>query len=175
MPLCQYSLKLLNNSDAAEDVVQECFAYLWENWQRLENIDSHQHYLFRSVKNRSINYLKRKFNQSKEQLPNELSENIHDWQPSAQEILEVKDLEFILEKALQELPERCRIIFVLKRFENKTTKEIAASLGISIKTVENQMTIAIGRLRAYVLKHWGNSGLLLLNFFLKTSKKAHFV
>ena len=154
----------------AEDVVQECFAYFWENWSRLAQIDSLKYYLFKSVKNGSLNHLKAKFVQSKEPFPSGFNEKISDKQASAHELMEVHDLEVILEEALQALPERCRIIFVLKRFDDKSNKEIAGLLGISVKTVEAQMTIALARLRNHVIKHWGSSGIILLNLFLKSKK-----
>jgi len=160
----------VSDKDAAEDIVQESFAYLWTNWSRLAQIDSLKSYLFKSVKNGSLNYLKTKFFQSKEQLLTEFNERISDKQPSALELMEVQDLEAILEKALHDLPERCRTIFILKRFDDKSNKEIAELLGISIKTVEAQMTIALARLRNHVIKHWGSSGLILLNLFFPPKK-----
>ena len=170
MPLCRYALKLVNDKAVAEDVVQECFAYLWENWSRLAQIDSLKFYLFKSVKNGSLNHLKAKFIQSKDPFPYEFNEKISDSQPSAQEMMELHDLESILEKALQALPERCRTIFVLKRFDDQSNNEIAGLLGISVKTVEAQMTIALARLRNYVIKHWGSSGIILFNFYLRPIK-----
>jgi RNA polymerase sigma-70 factor (ECF subfamily) len=170
VPLCRYALKLVNDKAVAEDVVQECFAYLWENWSRLAQTDSLKYYLFKSVKNGSLNYLKAKFVQSKDPFPCEFNEKISDRQPSAQELMEVHDLEAILEKALLHLPERCRTIFVLKRFDEKSNKEIAGLLGISVKTVEAQMTIALARLRNHMIKFWGSSGIILFNFFLQNKK-----
>ena len=58
------------------------------------------------------------------------------------------DLESDIRKAVDNLPEKCREIFIKSRFENKKNSEIAAELGISEKTVENQMTIALKKLRA---------------------------
>lgn len=170
VPLCRYSLKLLNDKVVAEDVVQESFAYLWANWSRLAQIDSLKSYLFKSVKNGSLNYLKTKFFNNKDPFPCEFNEKISDRQPSAQELMEVNDLEVLLEKALQDLPARCRTIFVLKRFDDKSNKEIAELLHISVKTVEAQMTIALARLRSSVIKYWGNSGLILLNILLQPTK-----
>lgn len=153
----------MDDQAVAEDLVQECFAYLWENWSRLAPIDSLKSYLFKSVKNGALNHLKAKFIRSKEPFPHEFNEKVSDQQPSAQELMEAHDLETILEKALQALPEGCRTIFVLKRFNDYSNKEIAELLGISVKTVEAQMTIALARLRNYVIKQWGNSVFILLN------------
>ena len=168
IPLYRYSLKLLNCTESAEDVVQECFVYLWDHRERLESLESVQSYLFESVKNRSLNYLKRKFERSRESLTAEYLTTYQDNYPSILEMIEIRDLEIILEKALLALPERCRTIFVLKRFDGKTNKEVAGFLNISVKTVENQMTIALARMRDYVIRHWGNSSIILFEIFFRS-------
>ena len=77
----------------------------------------------------------------------------------------------IVERALEKLPERCRIIFVMKRFDGKTNKEIAEFLNISIKTVEAQMTIAIKKMTSYVSVQWGAGVVVLLCIWLRNELK----
>jgi RNA polymerase sigma-70 factor (ECF subfamily) len=172
VPLCQYAQKFVNDRDVAEDIVQDNFVYLWENWARLAKIDSVKAYLFAAVKNKSLNYLQKKY------VKNTLHQ-IEDYQdlmsniqhPTALELLECLELEAILERALNLLPERCRIIFTMKRFAGKSNKEIAKDLDISVKTVEAQMTIAIRKLSAYVNTHWEVPAIILLNIILGLPKK----
>ncbi len=83
--------------------------------------------------------------------------------PSPQELVEKKDLEKLLERALKELPVKCRNIFTLKRFGELSNKEIAEKLDISIKTVEAQTTIAMKRLKYYISSHWEVITIVLLN------------
>jgi len=172
IPLCQYSLKFVNDSCVAEDIVQDNFVYLWENRERLYKIDSVKAYLFSAVKNKSLNHLKTKYIKNTlhkiDNLQNTIIDNIH---PSALELLECGELEAILEKALNHLPERCRIIFTMKRFGGKTNKEIAEDLNISVKTVEAQMTIAFKKLSLFVNTHWETPVIVLLNVFLNLSEK----
>jgi len=169
VPLCRYTLKFVHDSAIAEDIVQELFIYFWENHIRLGRMNSLNMYLYTAVKNRALNYLKKKYTkitvtQSDELVdafPEELVQN-----PS--ELIECKELEAILEKALGSLPEKCRTIFSLKRFADMSNKEIAAHLNISEKTVEAQMTIALRKLTIYVNTHWQNSAIILFSFFINT-------
>jgi len=167
VPLCQYSLKFVNSNDIAEDIVQDNFVYLWENWTRLAKIDSIKAYMFAAVKNKSLNYLQKKYVKNTLHQIEDYQESMIDNQhPTALELLECQELEAILEKALNHLPERCRIIFTMKRFAGKSNKEIANDLEISIKTVEAQMTIAIRKLSTYVNTHWDVPAIILLNIIL---------
>lgn len=172
IPLCQYALKFVNDRCVAEDIVQDNFVYLWENRERLYKMDSIKAYLFTAVKNKSLNYLKAKYiKNTLHEIDNYRDSIIDNIDPSALELLECDELEAILEKALNHLPERCRIIFTMKRFGGKTNKEIAESLNISVKTVEAQMTIAIKKLSLFVNAHWETSVIVLLNVFLNLSEK----
>jgi RNA polymerase sigma-70 factor (ECF subfamily) len=172
VPLCQYAQKFVNDRDVAEDIVQDNFVYLWENWARLAKIDSVKAYLFAAVKNKSLNYLQKKYVKNTLRQIEDYQDLMSDIQhPTALELLECQELEAILEKALNNLPERCRIIFTMKRFAGKSNKEIAKDLDISVKTVEAQMTIAIRKLSAYVNTHWEVPAIILLNIILGFPKK----
>lgn len=164
VPLCQFALKFVNDRDIAEDIVQDNFVYLWENWARLSKIDSLKAYMFAAVKNKSLTYLQKKYNKNTlHQIEDYQDSMIDNQHPTALELLECRELEAILERALNHLPERCRIIFTLKRFAGKSNKEIAKHLDISVKTVEAQMTIAIRKLSAYVNAHWDKPLVILFN------------
>jgi len=149
--LCRYCLSLVGERDIAEDIVLDQFIYLWENRIRLRNSSSLKSYLYKAVKHRSMNYLRTKFSRATGYLPDDLSQfTINDNLPDPQEILENKELGEILDKALAHLPEKCRIIFTMKKIGEFTNKEIADKLNISVKTVENQTTIAFKKLISYL-------------------------
>lgn len=168
VPLCRFALKFLNNKDLAEDVVQDTFVYLWENRNRLSFSDCINQYLYTTVRNKSLNLLQKKFIRSVALLPDDKEiMTIGSKQPTAQELLECKELEKILEDALYSLPEKCRIIFSMKRFADMTNNDIAEKLNISVKTVEAQTTIAIKKLTSFVNSHWNNSSLILFNLLLR--------
>lgn len=153
-PLCQYSFQVTQEVEVSEDIVQERFIYLWNNWERLSNFENLKAYLYQSVKSRSINYIKKKFNTNINSLEG-MADSIENCQlPSPIELLEKADLETILEEALNTLPEKCRIIFDLKRNAELSNKEISEQLNLSIKTVEAQTTIALKKIRLHINKHW---------------------
>jgi RNA polymerase sigma-70 factor (ECF subfamily) len=143
--LCRFAFTFVKDSDAAEEIVQELFISIWEQRQNLSIRISIRAFLYTSVKNRSINYLRnnktRIFHEDEfaaEQ--NSKVENIINY-------CEQKELKSIVEKAINELPLQCRAIFVMKQKQNLSNKDIAAELNLSVKTVENQMNIALKKLR----------------------------
>jgi RNA polymerase sigma-70 factor (ECF subfamily) len=139
-PLCRFAYTILHCSQSSEEVVQEVFLKLWENRIKMNanvHIDS---YLFVAVKNTSLNYLK--FHQIRQKYEEEQVE-------SAETPNNFDEKAFIshLQKAIAKLPEQCRMIYHLKNFEGLTHSEIAEYMEISEKTVENQVHIALVKLR----------------------------
>jgi len=153
-PLCRFCIDLTGVKEVAEDIVQEQFVYIWENKKKLDNKVLIKSYLYISVKHRSIDYLRKKYKKNKESLENIPEINLIEKLPNPEEILENKELEVIIKKAIACLPEKCRIIFTMKKYGDLTNKEIAGKLNISVKTIENQMTIAIKKLIKYITDHW---------------------
>jgi RNA polymerase sigma-70 factor, ECF subfamily len=161
--LCRFSIKFVSEKEIAEDIVQEQFIYLWENRGRLKGVASLKSYLYTAVKHRSINYLKKLYVRNTHYGLDELPGNVnHARLPDPLELIENKELETILEHAVQSLPVKCRTIFTLKKFGELSNKEIAQKLDVSVKTVEAQMTIAFKKLTVFVSSRWG----LILIFFL---------
>ncbi len=142
--LCRGAYRILGDANTAEDLVQEVFFELWRRRGELDIRTSLAAYLRRSVVNRSLNHLRN------QRLPLAGTE---DWPPAGLVApplvpsLEVLELEEAVRRAIDQLPERCRLVFVLSRFEELSHKEIAERLDISPKTVENQMTRALRLLR----------------------------
>ena len=148
--LCRYASLLIDDREAAEDIVQDQFAYLWENRHKLK-VNSYEAYLFRAVKNKAINYTKNLRNKNKHEI-SQLSQNLEVTERTEQEV-ELKELQDLIQKALETLPERCYTVFYLKRFEELSYKKIAVKLSISEKTVENQMNIAIRKISGFLKKY----------------------
>ncbi|MFO7657345.1 MAG: RNA polymerase sigma-70 factor [Bacteroidales bacterium] len=154
-PLCQYCLSLTCEKKTAEDIVQEQFIYIWENRKKMGNIKSLKSYLYRAVKNKSINHLRKQFLKSSGCVTENITEKyLAGNPPNPEEMLINKELGHILSKAFDKLPEKCRIIFIMKKVGELTNKEIADNLTISVKTVENQMNIAFKKLIEYISDHW---------------------
>jgi RNA polymerase sigma-70 factor (family 1) len=132
---------LFRDKDVCEDLVQELFIDLWTKRNDL-NITSLEWYLKVAIKNRVLMYIRTQRATLDVSAIEVLAEKY-----SADSQLLQHDISRILEDNVAQLPEKCRQIFTLSRKEYLSNKEIATRLGISIKTVENQMTIALRYLR----------------------------
>lgn len=147
--LCHSAMRITKEQSLAEDIVQEVLFELYKKTEDL-NIDSLIGYLKRSVYNRSINKVKsRKDFVDTDDINYELGSE----DSNSQEQMEFSELENFLNRVIDALPEKCRLVFVLNRFEQLSYKEVAEKLNISVKTVENQMSKALRILRAEMLNY----------------------
>lgn len=139
---------ILRDNSACKDIVQDIFVWIWERRNDLE-IQSLKAYLKTAVKFKVANYIRS--GNIRESFFNELNNADYSAsQVTSEEMSEVKELNELIQQAIAHLPEKCREIFRLSRNERLTNQQIAERLGISIKTVENQMTIAIRRIRSEI-------------------------
>jgi RNA polymerase sigma-70 factor (ECF subfamily) len=137
----------------AENIVHDVFTYLWENWDILSDHINMFAYLFLLTKNGCIDFLRHKLVEQKaaddfiEEHTLALRMNYHSLESFNQQQYSQEDIESMIKKALESLPEKCREIFIKNKIEGKKQKEIAEELNISINTVESQMAIAYKKLR----------------------------
>jgi len=144
--LHSYACTIMKDPMAAEEVVQTIFVRLWEKKEDIEIRENISVYLYRAVHNASLNQLKHLKVRSAYQNYTMRRHTPNDHEKASGKLM-LGELEQKLEKALLELPEQCRTIFQLSRFEDLKYREIADKLGLSIKTVENQMGKALRLLR----------------------------
>lgn len=140
-----YACTILKDEDDAEEAVQQVFFKLWERAEHLSFSGSVAAYLYRAVHNQCLNQLKHQKVKANHQLHVAYSMKNESVNGPAKMIS--KELEQKIREALNELPEQCRTVFQLSRFEEMKYREIADQLDISIKTVENQMGKALKQLR----------------------------
>lgn len=143
--LCLFSMKFVTNEDIAKDIVHDVYIELWKKKSEIDFSSSLKSYLFTSVRNRSLNYIRdhRKIHpEGVEQLKNEPG---HETTPD--EEMQRMETEGRINNAIQSLPEKSREVFELSRFENLKYIEIARQLNISVKTVEAHMSKALQLLR----------------------------
>ena len=137
----------LREAQLSRDLAQDVFVEVWDKRAQLRIEGAPKAYLRRAVINKCLNRIKREGRMDVTD-PVELPET--GTAPVAPAALAAAELQVVVDRAIAALPERCRVIFCLSRFEQKSHQEIAAALGISTKTIENQMTKALKALRAAV-------------------------
>jgi RNA polymerase sigma-70 factor (ECF subfamily) len=141
-----YACTIMRDVEPAEEIVQNVFLKLWEKKAEITIRENTSAYLYRAVHNESLNYLRhRKVRSAYQSYAMRQHQQTEQEKPAEKVIM--GELEKKLEAALRELPEQCRTIFQLSRFEDLKYKEIADKLDLSVKTIENQMGKALRLLR----------------------------
>jgi len=144
-PLCNYAYGFLSSKDESEETVQNVFTQLWEKRKEITIETSLKSYLYRAVRNSSLNVLKHQ-KVKKEHATHTLRTENRSHESVTGKVI-AKELEQRIEEAMMRLPEQCRLVFRLSRFEELKYGEIADQLNISVKTVENQMGKALRIMR----------------------------
>ena len=158
--------KYIDDATYSEDLAQAVFVKLWDNHSKLDIHTSLSSYLRRAGINGALNYIstQKRFIFSE---PDNWESELLDTSAEEKEQRQEKDhLELQLHEAINQLPEKCRIVFTLNRFEGFSHKEIAEKLDITPKTIENHMTKALRLIKEAML---GSSNALIL--FLLVIKK----
>jgi RNA polymerase sigma-70 factor (ECF subfamily) len=157
--LHRYAYTIVRNEVIAEEMVHHMFWKVLEKPNGIQVHTSLKAYLYRAVHHECLNYLKhQKVRQNYE--TNHLGRNTTQDENVAHQ-LQYRELEQNLNEAINGLPEQCRTVFQLSRFENLKYAEIAVQLGLSIKTVETQMSRALKKLRVQLADY-----LPLITWFL---------
>lgn len=168
--LCTFAFGYTRQLESAEDIVKDFFVKLWTDRETLNITSSLSGYLFHSVRNACINYLQRDISRNKSLSLDEIDRlGIKINEPMSQNYLLEKiyaeELESQIMIEIGRLPEGCKEIFRLSRFENLSHKEIAAKLNIAENTVKVQIYKALKRIKKAV-----STGSILLFTFI--SKKT---
>jgi RNA polymerase sigma-70 factor (ECF subfamily) len=163
--LCNYANSMLKELDEAEEIVQNLFSGIWEKRADLEINVSLKSYLYRAVHNHCLNRIKHlKIREEYQQYADNYYETSYE---SVNQIVIKNELERKIDEAIERLPEQCRLIFRLSRFEELKYHEIAEQLGISPKTVENQIGKALKILRTELAEYLPLL-ILLIDVFIST-------
>lgn len=155
--LVLYSRQFTADHSEAEEIVQDFFVRFWQKRQQLIPSDSLKSYFFSSVKNSSLNFLKHK--KIEERYIKEMSELSSHHLMYEPDLYITSELQNKIKNGINNLPEKCREIFIMSRIRGIKNETIASELNISKRTVETQITKALKVLRV-VLKEY--IGILLL-------------
>jgi len=160
-PLCNYAFSFIQDRDEAEEIVQSAFLSVWEKRKTLDIKTSLKSYLYTMVRNTSLNVIKHE--KIKQRYVGEaLAVEDRSHENVSQKVLSL-ELEEKIQRAMESLPEQCRLVFKLSRFEELKYSEIAEQLQISIKTVENQMGKALKIMREQLKDYLPVLILVLMN------------
>lgn len=163
--LCNYAYSILNDLDIAEDIVQDSFVKIWDKKKDLAGTDNIRFYLFSVVRNGSLTKLSNQKKQRFEVLSEAYQMADNSSTPGGEKE-ETKDLQQLINEALQLLPPKCREVFILCRISRLSYLEVAATLDISVKTVENHMGKALKIIRQFAKENKLYLFLLII-FFMR--------
>ncbi|WP_020529934.1 RNA polymerase sigma-70 factor [Flexithrix dorotheae] len=151
--LTQFAKSYVKNLEIAQEVVSDTFYVLWERKGGLEDIRNLESYLYISTKNRCLDYLKSKTGQNDIKTDQAVSFDflIENFDP--EQILLSKEKVQVLDRAIEELPHSCKVVFNLVKQQGMRQKQVAEIMNISVKTVENQVAKAVKRLRITLQKY----------------------
>ncbi len=160
--LVKTAYHVLIDQHQAKDLVQDVLFHFWSKRATLSIESGLKAYLRRSVVNRSIDQIRRKKRFG-------VAEEITDYNQastavSTQEMMETSDLQSVIMTAIDSLPERCKLVFSLSRFEDMSHQEISDQLDISKKTIENQMTKALKTIRK-AIQHYKDLAIFIFAYF----------
>lgn len=158
----QFSIGYLKNVQEAEEIVQEVFLKIWNVREELKSDKSLDSYVFTIAKNAILNTIRKSKN---EQLYLDYAKLYPGKNILLDDELNFLELERAYKQSIEQLSPKRKQIFLLSREENRSNAEIAAQLGISVKTVENQMTSALAHIKKELLSA-GFSGLIFFELFL---------
>ena len=160
----RFAYYFLRNREACGEVVSNVFVAVWKSrvaLRRIENIDA---YLYVVARNEANRYLKESRTRRTTQIPPPHSEDAPD-----SRLIEA-EVEELVRRLINDLPERCRTVFLLNRQEGLSSREIAEALSLSESTVRVQIKIAVDRIVAGIRTHYPDLKLVSLLLFLFTAR-----
>ncbi len=145
----KYACYFIDDKELCKEVVSDVYFYLWQNREKLPEVRNLDNYLFICARNQALHHIRESNRFQKIKLETIYPEEISDRTNPELELTN-NELKNIIELAINELPNRCRLIFFMVREEGMKYKEVAQVLSISDRTVHAQMCIAVKRLSEVV-------------------------
>jgi RNA polymerase sigma-70 factor (family 1) len=147
--LLQFANSIIKNRELAEEIVSDVFIKIWQKRNELRGIENFKLYLYISTKNTTLNYLSRHFRKDTISL-DEMSLNITTGAYNPEQLLVTSEIAKRIDEEIQKLPNRCKLIFKLVKEDGLKYNDIANLLNISVKTIDNQMAIALKKISSAI-------------------------
>lgn len=145
--LVYFANQYIKNEDEAIEIVNDSFMAIWDRRETLKLDDTVKGYLYTTVRNKCLNAIKKV---NPEQYAEDVSTINKGSDFTVQHAMEAQETEKKLNRAIESLPPRCKEVFLLSRKEGLSYKQIAQALDLTVKTVENQIGIALKQLKVAV-------------------------
>jgi len=144
MPLCSHAIRFVHSRAYAEDIVSDVFMTFWQKRHFKQINSTYRTYLFQAVRNRALNFIRKEFGQDSHSPGDEymISRSI-----SPDALMMYDQFYHRVQEGINQLPPKCKKIFLMSRFEDKPIKEIANIHNISIRTVEGHISKALKIMR----------------------------
>jgi RNA polymerase sigma-70 factor (ECF subfamily) len=161
--LVSFAVSIIRSKEVSEEIVSDVFLKIWEKRQKLDKVENLSFYLFTAVRNRCLNQLQDQKNRASLEISDAVIEFKSLYHDPEQRLISAETIKEI-QKAVQDLPPRCRMIFKLVKEEGFRYKEVAELMQLSVKTVENQMSLAFKKIGSAVkLQHQQFAGIFSKN------------
>lgn len=162
LKLYVFARRTTPNAEDAQDLIQDVFAQLWMQKEQIDAAVFSESYLFAIVRNKLLDKIRKQY--VREEYVQKILQSSSESDFSTQQTILTNDLNNHIHRAVDVLPEKCREVFQLSRFEQLSVDQIAQKLQISPQTVKNQLSKALQVVR-FRLREFATLGLLLSTFF----------
>ncbi|HWK06303.1 MAG TPA: RNA polymerase sigma-70 factor [Puia sp.] len=153
--LYQFALAIMKTREPAEEIVEDVFIRIWQQREELPTIRNLRVYLYTATKNTALNYLSKKARESITEPFDHIQIELNGSAVNPEQILITAEMYKKIQKAVEALPPRCKMIFKLVREDGLRYKEIAEILNISVNTIDVQMAIAVKRIASALEAEFG--------------------
>ncbi len=147
----RFTRYFISQVDICEEIVSDVFISLWMSREKLSSIGNIEAYLFTLSKNKSYNYLDKVSRAPS--FTSELPLNLSHHHENPEDFIITEELESAIKSSIEELPERCKLVFILSREKGLSYKDIAQILSISEKTVNAQIVLALRKLHQALARY----------------------
>ncbi len=158
--MCNVVNMYLHDPVMAEEIVQDIFVLFWESRKKIAIQSSVKFYLFRMSRNKSLNHIRNQ--KCRLRIHEKLLKESETSYEMPENVVHTGFLNHEILQAVNSLPEKCREIYIMGKEDNLPYKEIARQMGISVKTVENQMGKAMKRLREHLQPYYNEILMVLI-------------